>query len=109
MCFGFTPESSLPDAEADLLVILDGQAMFCEVKSSWHRLRATDVAGFVVLASRLQPDTALLAVMEAGSGPAAELEMARAPLAAEQIKFELLTPDAYMPRDDPYLNVDDER
>ena len=28
------------DAEADLLVVLDGRAMLCEVKSSWHGLRA---------------------------------------------------------------------
>jgi hypothetical protein len=31
MSFGFTRESSSPDAEADLLVILDGQALLCEV------------------------------------------------------------------------------
>jgi len=59
---------------------------------------------FAALASRLRPDTALLAVMEAGPGPAANLAAARAQLAAEGIKFELLTPDLYMPADDPYLH-----
>jgi hypothetical protein len=64
MWFGFTGESVSPDAEADLLVILDGQAMLCEVKSSWHGLRPAHIADFVALAPRLRPDIALLAVME---------------------------------------------
>jgi hypothetical protein len=102
--FGFTRESEAVDAEADLLVLLDGEAMLCEVKSSWHALRPTHIKDFVALASRLRPDTALLAVMEAGPGPAADLAAARAQLAAEGIKFELLTPDLYMPADDPYLH-----
>jgi hypothetical protein len=108
MWFGFTDESASPDAEADLLVILDGQAMLCEVKSSWHGLRLADIADFVTLASRLRPDTALLAVMEAGPGPVADLAGARAQLAAEGIEFTLLTLDAHMPADSPYLVFDDE-
>jgi hypothetical protein len=63
---------------------------------------------FVALAHRLRPDTALLAVMETGLGPAADLAVAREQLAAERIKFEMLTLDAYMPRDDPYLHFDDD-
>ena len=93
MWFDFTRESDSPDAEADLLAISDGQAMLCEVKSSWHGLRPGHISNFVALASRLRPDTALLAVMEAGSGPAEDLAAARAQLADQQIKFELLTPD----------------
>jgi hypothetical protein len=108
MQFGFTHESSGADAEGDLLVILDGQAVFCEVKSSWYGLRHTDIVKFVALAHRLRPDTALLAVMETGLGPAADLAVAREQLAAERIKFEMLTLDAYMPRDDPYLHFDDD-
>src|ERR1700730_12193900 len=46
MWCGFTGESVSPDAEADLLVILDGQAMLCEVKSSWHCLSAAHILGF---------------------------------------------------------------
>ena len=103
MWFNFTRESASPDAEADLLVIIDGQAMLCEVKSSWHVLRPSHISDFVALASRLRPDIALLAVMEAGPGPEAELAAARAQLAAEDIKFELLTPDRHRPEDDPYL------
>jgi hypothetical protein len=108
MWFGFTRESSSPDAEADLLVIRDGQAMLCEVKSSWHGLRPSHIADFVALARRLRPDIALLAVMEAGPGPAADLGAARAQLAAERIELELLTLDACMQRDEPYLHFDDE-
>ena len=102
--FGFTRESSSPDAEADLLVILDGQAMLCEVKSSWHALRPSDIADFVALAIRLRPDIALLGVMESGPGPAVDLAAAREQLATEKIEFELLTLDTYLPVDDPYLH-----
>jgi hypothetical protein len=106
--FGFTRESVCPDAEADLLIILDGQAMLCEVKSSWHGLRPAHITDFIALASRLRPETALLAVMDAGPGPEADLAAARAQLAAEQIEFELLTLDAYKSEDEPYLRFDDE-
>jgi hypothetical protein len=105
MWFGFGRESTTSDAEADLLVILDGEAMLCEVKSSWHGLRFADISDFVKLASRL---IALLAVMEVGSGPSDNLAAAKAQLADERIKFELLTPAAYEIADDPYLNFDEE-
>jgi hypothetical protein len=108
MWLGFKRESDSSDAEADLLAILDGQAMLCEVKSSWHSLRPVNVADFVALARRLRPDIALLAVMDSGPGPAADLAAAQGQLATEGIKFELLTPDAYMPADDPYVHFDDE-
>jgi hypothetical protein len=107
--FGFTNQSSSPDAEADLLVILDGRALLCAVKSSWHGLRRAHIADFIELARRLRPDTALLAVMEAGRGPENDLAAARAQLATERIEFELLTPDAYRPADVPYLHFNDEK
>ena len=90
MRFGFTRESASADAEADLadlLIILDGKAMLCEVKSSWHSLRPVHVADFVALARRLRPDIALLAVMDSGPGPAADLAAAQGQLATEGIKF----------------------
>ena len=101
--FGFTPQSKSPDAEADLLVLLDGQAVLCEVKASWHALRLTDIEDFVELARRLRPDIALLAVMETGSGPSANLEAARAKLTTEGIIFEVLTPNKYKQDDNPVL------
>ncbi|MFZ5792015.1 MAG: hypothetical protein ACOY3L_15085 [Pseudomonadota bacterium] len=108
MWFGFTRGSASPDAEADLFALLDGQAMLCEVKSSWHSLRPAHLAEFAALASRLRPDIALLAVMEAGPGPLADIAAARARLAAEQIEFEILTLDQHMPDDHPYLHYDGE-
>ena len=63
------------------------------------------------ISSRLQfrPDTAMLAVMEAGPGPTADLEAARQRLTIEGIKFDWLTRDAYVPPDDhPYLQFDGE-
>jgi hypothetical protein len=64
--FGFDPASQKTGGEADLLVLLDGKALVCEVKSSWRALRTSDISDFVALASRLRPDCALLGVMEAG-------------------------------------------
>lgn len=106
--FGFTNESTSADAEADLLVVLDGQAMLCEIKSSWHGLRSSHVEDFISLANRLRPDIAMLAVMEVGPEPRIDLAAARTQLAAAGINFELLTLDKHTPRDDPYLHFDDE-
>jgi hypothetical protein len=101
--FGFTPESEAADAEADLLVLRDGQGTLCEVKSSWHSLRDSDIGNFVDLATRLRPDIAVLAVMEAGPGPTDRLADARARLAVQEIAFELITMAQYQPADEPYL------
>lgn len=100
---GFHAESNATDAEADLLLVVDGRAVLCEVKSSWRDLRTSDLNDFVTLAHRLRPDAALLAVMERGSGPTAELATARKQLGDDGIEFEVLTPDAYEEKDDPYL------
>jgi hypothetical protein len=101
--FGYSYEHECPDAEGDLLVILDGNALFCEVKSSWQDLRRGGISNFVAIAQRLRPDIAVLAVMETGSGPRDALAAAQAELAADNIKFELLTLTHFTPRDDPYL------
>jgi hypothetical protein len=106
--FGYTFESTAPAAEADLLVILDGEPMLCEVKSSWRSLRLSHLVDFVALAIRLRPSIALLAVMENGSALESEMASARVELAAENIKFELLTPAARNLEDGPLLYSDDE-
>lgn len=107
--FGFSPESEDPDAEADLLVLLDGKAILCEVKASWRTLRPTHIVDLVALARRLRPDTALLAVMESRPPElAADIAVATAQLAAEGIEFELLTLSAFKPPDDSYLHFEHE-
>jgi hypothetical protein len=103
--FGFTPKES-PDAESDLLVLVDGKAMLCEVKSSWRGLRASDLSDFMALAGRLRPDAALLGIMEVGSGPTGELEAAQRQLNAQGIEFEVVTLDAHSRQDGPYLHYD---
>jgi hypothetical protein len=103
-CFGFTRGSRDRDAEADLLALIDGEALLCEVKSSWHSMRPSQIADFVAVAKRLRPDGAVLAVMETGMGPTADLMAARAELNGVGISYELLTLDVYQPRDDPYLH-----
>ena len=89
-----------------MLVVLDGEAVACEVKSSWTSLRQSHIADFVSLAARLRPNTALLAVMDTGEGPKADLAGAEKTLSEQGIKFELLTLDKYKPEDDPYLRFE---
>lgn len=91
------------DAEADLLVVIDGKAVLCEVKSSWSVVTKADIRKLVALAQRLRPDVAILAIMEDGAGLAAEIDEARTDLGASGIDLELLTwrPDEIL--DGPYL------
>jgi len=105
--FGFDRESDETDAEADLLILLDGRSMICEVKTSWRSLRLAEIPKFVELACRLRPDIALLAVMESGSGPTSALSDARRQLTDKGIEFELLTPTEFEVEDDPYLPFND--
>ncbi|MGH8388624.1 MAG: hypothetical protein ACRESJ_24625 [Pseudomonas sp.] len=102
-CFGYSLDSRNADAEADLLAVVDGEAILCEVKSAWRSLRATHIEGFVHLAKRLRPDRAILAVMEKGSRLDEEMRAAEADLKASGIQFELLTLENYSVEDDPYL------
>lgn len=92
------------DAEGDLLVIRDGRAILCEVKSSWRLLQASDVNKLAGLALRLRPDQALLAVMEEGAGLAHAIEEARQELSAAGIEFLVMTPPPDDRDDSPYLH-----
>jgi hypothetical protein len=103
--FGYTRDED-PDAEIDLMAVVDGKTMLCEAKSSWNRLRSSDIANLVALARRLRPDVALLAVMEAGAGPTNDLQGAKAQLAVEGIDFEVLAWDGRNLQDGPYLHWD---
>ncbi|WP_057919672.1 hypothetical protein [Lysobacter antibioticus] len=57
--FGYSPDRTAPDSEADILAIVDGLAYACEVKSSWHSLGRQDIASFEALAKKLRPDIAM--------------------------------------------------
>lgn len=102
-CFGYSPESRNPDVEADLLAVVDGESLLCEVKSAWRSLRAAHIEDFVHLAKRLRPDRAILAVMEKGSRLDEEMRTAETALKADGIQFELITLANYSVEDDPYL------
>jgi hypothetical protein len=102
-CFGYSQDYDNPDAEADLLAIVDGESILCEVKSAWRSLRIVHVEDFVHLAKRLRPDRAILAVMEDGKRLDEEIRKAERDLKADGIEFELLTPTAYRVHDDPFL------
>ncbi|MGM9480727.1 zinc finger Ran-binding domain-containing protein [Roseateles sp. NT4] len=104
-CFGWASDDAKPDAEADLLLIVDGEAILCEVKSAWRSLRAVHVQDLVRLAMRLRPDRVILAIMESGDKLAEEIKKAEDDLRGESIRFELLTPATYRVADDPYLST----
>lgn len=103
-CFGYSPDSKNPDVEADLLALVDGESILCEVKSAWRSLRAVHIEDFVHLAKRLRPDRAILAVMEKGRRLDEEMRTAETALSADGIQFELLTLADYSVEDDPYLH-----
>ncbi|MDO9333207.1 MAG: hypothetical protein Q7T57_01625 [Dehalococcoidales bacterium] len=105
-CFGFSNESEKSNAEADLLMLVDGRAILCEVKSSWHGLRSADVKSLVELALRIRPDVALLAVIEKGAGHESELADAKIKLADAQIELEILTLDDSDDQHSSYLSFD---
>lgn len=102
-CFGYSLDSRNSDVDADLLAIVNGESILCEVKSAWRSLRAAHIEDFVHLAKRLRPDGAILAVMEKGCRLDEEMRAAEADLKASGIQFELLTIANYCVEDDPYL------
>lgn len=102
-CLGYSQDYDTPDAEADALAIVDGQSVFCEVKSAWRSLRIGHVQEFVILAKRLRPDVAILAVMEEGRKLDEQICKAESELRADGIKFELVTLATYRVHDDPFL------
>jgi hypothetical protein len=101
--FGFSRDSDAPNAEADLLMLLDGKAVLCEVKSSWRSLRKSHIDDLGALAKRLRPDRTILAIMEDGEQFGEELAALKTELAAERIRFELLTKHDGADAHTPYL------
>jgi hypothetical protein len=96
-------DQNRPDAEADLLVVADGRALLCEVKSSWSIVTNADIRKLTELAQRLRPDVAVLAVMDDGQNFAEVLAKAQIDLHATGIEFRVVTwrPDDML--DGPYL------
>ncbi|KQV55947.1 hypothetical protein ASC70_04555 [Caulobacter sp. Root343] len=101
--FGLTHETRSPDFEADLLVLADGKAYVCEVKSSWSVTRASDIQKLVDIAKKLRPDVALLAVMEETQEMGDQIAAAKAELEAVGIEFQLIIWRQQDEGDDVYL------
>ncbi|WP_277962694.1 hypothetical protein [Pseudomonas sp. RIT-To-2] len=101
-CFGARLDEVNPAHEADLLAIVDGSAILCEVKSSWRSLREVDIQKLVALALIVRPDQAILAVMQDGGAFREQLQEAKRSLHAAGIAFELLTPQVHPLRDEPF-------
>lgn len=104
--FGFEPASEDPDAEADVLALVDGACYLVEVKNSWRSCGPNDIKDLVEDAKRLRPDVALFAVMAGGQKRKEEIEKATSDLQALGIRFELLTTDTTREDDSPYLPSD---
>lgn len=92
-----------PDAEADLLAVVDQRTIMAEVKSSWSSLRKEDIRAFGEIAKRLRPDAAILAIMDTGSQHVQILSDLGKDLGAEDIQFEIMTLDTSPLADDPHL------
>jgi hypothetical protein len=103
--FYYGKEYKAADAETDLIVLIDGQVLLCEIKSAWRSLRISDLESFIALAIRLRPDRAILAVMEplADKKLGADIDAVAKQLNEAGIAFELLTADAYAPPGEPFL------
>lgn len=92
-----------PDAEVDLLMVVDNSTILAEVKSSWAGVRISDIAALGDVAKRLRPDVALLAVMDTGRQHVARLDALGAELKALNIGLRVMTLDTHPVEDDPYL------
>lgn len=103
--FGFSRDiwDSGPDAEADLLAVVDGRTHICEVKSSWASTRRSDIEKLVELAKRLRPDVAVLAVMEDKKELGDAILAAKHALEPIGVQFKLMTWSDADQMDDVYL------
>jgi hypothetical protein len=102
--FWYASTDDNPDAEADLLMIIDGRTVVCEVKSSWASLRASHIDGLAALALKLRANTALLAIMEPASNrQAGKIAEAGAALEAAGIKLRVMSLTSHPLNDEPYL------
>lgn len=92
-----------PEAESDLLMVVDQSTIIAEVKSSWASTRSADLDALIDTAKRLKPDVALLAVMDTGKQHRTKIEELTAELEALGIEFRIMTLDTNPIEDDPYL------
>ncbi|TDW67586.1 hypothetical protein EDF57_102472 [Novosphingobium sp. PhB55] len=92
-----------PVSETDLMMVIDGKTIICEVKSSWAGLKPSDIDDVVKLSLQLRPDRAIIAVMDTGKKQEKRLASAEEALKEEGIAFELMTLDNYPLQDDPYF------
>jgi hypothetical protein len=92
-----------PDAEVDLLMVIDQATIVAEVKSSWASVRTADIAALGEVAKRINPDVAILAVMDSGRQYASRLGDLEAELKLADIKLRLMTLDTHPIEDDVYL------
>lgn len=96
-------ESENISAEIDLLAVVDGECILCEVKASWKTLRTSDIDKLIACSRRFRPNRAILAVMEDGSALTDKITEAKSAIESEGIAFEILTPSSYRVDDSPYV------
>lgn len=94
-------EKNRPNAEVDLIAVVDGLVYLCEVKSS---PKGFNVEKFIKIAERVRPDVALLAVMGVSTPKLDEdFRVAKEHLATVDIDAELMIQQSEDIRNDPYL------
>ncbi|MCW2390945.1 hypothetical protein [Sphingobium sp. B11D3A] len=101
--FWFNDPDGPPEAEVDLLAIVDGKSMVCEVKSSWAGLRPKDIDDLVTISQKLNTDIAVIAIMETGEGQNAKIRAAIETLKQSGIELRVMTLTTHPLRDDSYL------
>ena len=107
VCFGFDTTQRKSNAEADLIVLIDGRTFLCEIKSSWTGVTPKEIDGLVNLALRLRPDVALLAVMDVDKSNR-DFLAAKEKLAADNIEFEVIAWDENDEEHSPYLRSNED-
>lgn len=100
----FTPDSAYsgrPDAEIDLIAVVDGVVRLCDVKTSNQNI---DLEKFARLARQMRPDIATLAIMEQRSpGTDRRLDDLRRLLDGSDVETELVTLEERDIDDSPHL------
>lgn len=94
---------NLPDAEIDLVAVIDGEVFLCEIKSS-GRIKDSDIQKFINLTNRIRPNVAILTVMEEISDKVRQELIKKVNGKFDQgIKFEIMSFKEYHLEDWPAL------
>ncbi|MEM9086002.1 MAG: hypothetical protein AAGB23_08770 [Pseudomonadota bacterium] len=81
---------SPPDAEIDLLAVVDGEVILCEVKSS-PRVSSREMSAFAAIANKIRPDIAMVAILDCEPKKLRAFETALSSLLDDGIACEVIS------------------